>query len=85
MALLIEKASIFISDATLRWILTFIPMRRIRTVIHISDAIFQRSQEIIADRKRTLREGGSILAEHVGQGKDIMSICCKHRRRVLFK
>lgn len=85
MALLIEKASIFISDATLRWILTFIPMRRIRTVIHISDAIFQRSQEIIADRKRTLHEGGSILAEHVGQGKDIMSICCKHRRRVLFK
>ncbi|KAI0806648.1 cytochrome P450 [Fomes fomentarius] len=77
MTLLIEKASIFFSDATLRWILTFIPMRRIRTVLHLSDAIFQRSQEIIADRKRTLREDGSILADHVGQGKDIMSICLK--------
>ena len=37
----------------------------------------RRSREIVAEKKALLAKGDAALAHEVGEGKDIMSICCR--------
>ena len=77
-ALVLEKASHFFSDATLRRMLGIVPLRRAQKLIELSDIIAQRSRDIIDQKKSAMREGDAVLVEQIGRGKDIMSICCEY-------
>ena len=46
--------------------------------MNISDVIVNRSKEIIAEKREVLLKGDVAMAHQVGEGKDLMSICCKH-------
>ena len=56
-----------------------LPYKRLSEVMRISDTITRRSQEIIDEKKAALAKGDAGLAHEVGEGKDIMSICCALR------
>ena len=45
--------------------------------MRISDIMRRRSQEIISERKVALLKGDQAMLAQVGEGKDLMSICCK--------
>ena len=45
--------------------------------MRISDIMQRRSQEIISERKEALLQGDQAMLAQVGEGKDLMSICCK--------
>ena len=73
---LIRQASYFLSDSVIRTVLRYTPSPSIQRLLKISDTMSRRSREIIAERKLALEKGDAALAEEVGEGKDIMSICC---------
>ncbi|KAI0738093.1 cytochrome P450 [Daedaleopsis nitida] len=74
----IDRVShIFPNHHTIRRVLRLIPHRAIQQVLDISETMFQRSKEIVEERKEALRNGDAAMLAQVGEGKDIMSICLK--------
>ena len=53
------------------------PLKTFREVMRIADTMTHRSQEIVDEKKAALAKGDTGLAHEVGEGKDIMSICCE--------
>ncbi|KAI0806656.1 cytochrome P450 [Fomes fomentarius] len=73
----VERMSYVFSDQMIRRILRLVPHKQLQRLLDISDIMFQRSQEIIDERKTALQKGDAALWAQVGEGKDIMSICLK--------
>ena len=72
--LMVEKMSYFLSVDAIRRIFRLLPFRELRRLMRISDIMRRRSQEIISERKL---QGDQAMLAQVGEGKDLMSICCK--------
>ncbi|KAH9924617.1 cytochrome P450 [Epithele typhae] len=69
--------SYYLSESVLRFLWRHIPYKQSRAIIEISDTMYRRSKDIIAKKKLALAKGDQALAHQVGEGKDIMSICCE--------
>ena len=74
----VEKMSYILSVDAIRRIFRALPMKELRRLVDISDTLRCRSQEIIDERKEALRKGDQAMLAQVGEGKDIMSICCEY-------
>ena len=72
-----EKISYILSVNAIRQIFRLLPFRELRRLMRISDIMRRRSQEIISERKEALLQGDQAMLAQVGEGKDLMSICCK--------
>ena len=77
LAFSVEKISYILSVNAIRQIFRLLPYRELRRLIRISDIMRRRSQEIISERKEALLQGDQAMLAQVGEGKDLMSICCK--------
>ena len=75
----VEKLSWVLSDSVIRAILRIMPYRPARDIMRITDTMARRSKEIVEEKKEALARGDACLAHEVGEGKDIMSICCALR------
>lgn len=73
----VPKLSYVFPDWLINKMLRLMPGRDIRRMLEISDAMTQRSFELINDRKTALLQGDEVLAKQVGAGKDIMSLLRK--------
>ncbi len=73
----VDTMSYVISVDTIRRIFRMLPFKNLRRLMNISDTLQRRSQEIIEERKAALRKGDEALLAQVGEGKDLMSICCE--------
>ena len=81
--LMVEKMSYFLSVDAIRRIFRLLPFRELRRLMRISDIMRRRSQEIISERKEALLQGDQAMLAQVGEGKDLMSICCECCTRYL--
>ena len=77
-----EKLSWVLSDSVIRAILRITPYRPVQDIMRITDTMARRSKEIVEEKKGALARGDACLAHEVGEGKDIMSICCTLHRSV---
>ena len=77
LAFAVEKISYILSVDAIRRIFRLLPFRELRRLMRISDIMRRRSQEIISERKEALLQGDQAMLAQVGEGKDLMSICCK--------
>lgn len=50
----------------------------VQHLVRISDTVREHSQKIIDEKKTALKKGDDALSHDVGEGKDIMSICCAY-------
>ncbi|KAJ3515822.1 hypothetical protein NLJ89_g1511 [Agrocybe chaxingu] len=60
-----------------RFLVNCMPFKIVRTLRDILDTIHSTAFEILESKKKALREGDEALAEHIGHGKDIISILMK--------
>ncbi|CAA7266052.1 unnamed protein product [Cyclocybe aegerita] len=60
-----------------RFLVNCMPFKLVRTLRDILDTIHSTAFEILESKKKALREGDGALAEHIGHGKDIISILMK--------
>ena len=72
----IDWLSWYMSEAKMRALLRWFPNASVKKLMEIYDTMARRSSEIIAEKKALLARGDAALAHEVGEGKDIMSICC---------
>ena len=70
-----ERLSYVLSVETIRRLFRMLPFENLRRLMHISDTLQRRSQEIIDERKEALQKGDEALLAQVGEGRDLMSIC----------
>lgn len=75
-ALIVDKLSSVLSDSSIRQLFRLMPLRNFRHIMEITDTMMRRSQDIIDEKKAALQKGGDAIMEQVGEGKDLMSICC---------
>lgn len=73
-ALIVDKLSYVLSDRNIRRLLRHFPLRNFRELMKISDTMARRSREIIEEKKAVLQKGRAAM---LGEGKDLMSVCCK--------
>ncbi|RPD55331.1 cytochrome P450 [Lentinus tigrinus ALCF2SS1-7] len=73
----VEKMSYVLSVDAMRRLFRILPFKELKRLMHISDTLQRRSQEIIDERKEALQKGDEALLAQVGEGKDLMSICLK--------
>ncbi|EIW61050.1 cytochrome P450 [Trametes versicolor FP-101664 SS1] len=73
----VPKLSYVFPDWLINKMLRLMPGHDIRRMLEISDAMTQRSFELINDRKTALLQGDEALAKQIGAGKDIMSLLLK--------
>ena len=71
----VERLSYVLSVKTIRRLFRMLPFENLRRLMHISDTLQRRSQEIIDERKEALQKGDEALLAQVGEGRDLMSIC----------
>ena len=71
----IRDLTYFLPDSAIRALLRRAPSPNVKRIMQISDTMARRSEEIIAERKVALAKGDAALAQEVGEGKDLMSIC----------
>ncbi|CDO75795.1 hypothetical protein BN946_scf184934.g10 [Trametes cinnabarina] len=60
-----------------RRLLEWIPHDGVRSLIEISDILWDRSLAIYTEKKHALEQGDVAVAKQIGEGKDIMSILLK--------
>ena len=74
----VQMLSTYFSDNLIQAFLRKWPHWKVQRMMRVSDTMARRSTEIIAERKAALAKGDEALAHEVGEGKDIMSVCCSH-------
>ena len=79
--LALAKTSWLIPDRLWRILLRNAPYSPVNKLMELGDIIDRRSREIVAEKKALLAKGDVALAHEVGEGKDIMSICCRFNVR----
>ena len=57
-----------------RWLLEWIPMKRLHKLKSVVDTMHRRATEIYHEKKTLLDKGDEALLLQVGEGKDLMSI-----------
>ena len=57
-----------------RWLLEWIPMKRLHKLKSVVDTMHRRATEIYHEKKMLLDKGDQALLVQVGEGKDLMSI-----------
>ncbi|PPR00377.1 hypothetical protein CVT24_004439, partial [Panaeolus cyanescens] len=72
------KPAVKIGSASFRhWIISYLPIPRLRILRDIVDVLHETSLQIYEDKKRRLIAGDEAVREQVGKGKDILSILMK--------
>ena len=77
MSFAVQTLSYVLPDWIIRRILRATPTKQVRKIMDISDIIVSRSKEIIEEKRAMLLKGDVAMAHQVGEGKDLMSICCE--------
>ena len=73
----VAKTSWLFPDRLWRFLMRCAPYSPLNKIMEIGDIMDRRSREIVAEKKALLAKGDAALAHEVGEGKDIMSICCR--------
>ena len=60
-----------------------IPSKRVQRLKDIVDTMFQRSVDIVNQKKDAMQKGDDTLLRQVSDGKDIMSILRQHIQFIL--
>lgn len=59
------------------WVIDLLPVKRLRMMKSIANAIHLQATGVFQDKKAALQAGDDVLAQKIGEGKDLMSILCK--------
>ena len=62
-----------------RSIAKWLPHENFQNLRRIVDTMHDRSVQIFREKRAALLGGDGSLKQHLGEGKDIMSILCTHR------
>lgn len=61
------------------WVVDLLPLKSIRMMKYIADAIHSQATIVFEDKKAALNAGDEALTKRIGEGKDLMSILCELR------